>query len=79
MFKTQKHCSSILFRQSDVDVMHAGFAKNFIDVEAVEGYIRPVLYPKDIVDVLRMEVLLAWNKDDCVVFFTIDMELLATL
>lgn len=43
--------------------MNAGLVPEDIEVETVRGSSPPVLYNQDIVEVLRKQVLLAYNDD----------------
>lgn len=44
-------------------MLNAGFAGEFIDVKNVGRNSRPVLHKKDVVELIRKHVLLAYSKD----------------
>lgn len=63
VLKNQKHCSEIISRRSNGDVMNAVFVQEFFEGKTVGRNIQPVLHQKDIVEILRKQVLLAGKED----------------
>lgn len=61
--KTRNHCCQIISIRSNRVVMKADPVPESIDVKKVRGNNPAVLYKKDIVQILRNQVLLACNEE----------------
>lgn len=61
--KTRKHCSLIISKRSDGDVMNTVLAQEFDDVETVWENCRTVLYKNDIMEIIRKQLFMACNVD----------------
>lgn len=64
ILKSRMHCSQIIYKESNGDLMSADFSQEFIEVETVWGHSRTVLYKEDRYRGNTIEVeFLACNKD----------------
>lgn len=59
LLKIRKHFSQINTKQSDGEEVHVAIARESIDLETIKRFSRVAPYKKDVVELLRRQVLLA--------------------
>lgn len=72
MLETQQDCSRLESKLSNRDVLNARFMPEFINVQNNGGSLRPLLYKKDVSEILEVQVLMTGDQHQFSVLVTLE-------